>query len=1124
MELLILKIIIFFSLITSPAVYSQFISVEMSGAYLPFSSEYLVLNSVGMTRIKCTSDNGQLPEWIDPENVVIASSDTPPVAETIFAITNSSEDSTTLTFTSNTIATNMEGEYACRFGSTFVFLPIFIMIPSLDDVTITPAQSSIVVTQGNSMSLSCSTQGYPTPTISWIETQNLIPSITSTTSPVSIDISVLTPAFYNFTCSAMNSYTQNSALVMVTILPLTEIVLSPVEFRRTPFDNQSISTADTGSPSYTIRVGSAFNLSCPFTEFQFPNPVTWMYSLISGNIGTSTSHISIPIFTMEHAGNYTCGYLTDTVTLEIVPSSFRVLIQRNSISTPVIQTRVYQISTMDTVSFLCIGSSSTDLSTEGWFYPPAVMPGGQVVGGSDGLTVDVSAASVTYTLNFNRPSVNRTGDYICMVRNQDGALNQLMVSVNISVGTSPTVTTPTPTPTTTPTIMITTPMLNATNTTGISPNSTTEQPSTFIGLTPIQMTLIIAITVLFLFIVAMCLITTLCCCIACRITRNKSSVTRSKSIEKVEETHELTPYSHPVSRHQYNQTYRKLSQEGNVGFVDQFKKLPADPAKPTEMATSEANVGMNRDRSVLPFDESRVIISPDDTGSDYINASFINGAFIPNRYIAAQAPLEPFVDHFWRMIWEHDVKVIVMLTKISERGVNLCHQYWPSSRPTQTYGIVIVDILEVLELRHCIIQSFKIKRMFEGKSRIVKHFQFLSWPENNIPDYPASLITYTRRIRNYVKKSEVDTPILVHCDSGIGRTGSWIAIDILWDKLEWDDTSIDVFGCCCLLNMQRRHMIQHITQYMFVHKTVKELTETGNTEFEMEAFQHKFQEKVMSVQSSESLLGREYRLLNCDYSDDQFKTAQLIENRTKNRYSHCIPIEEHRVILPKKSGDMYSDYINASYIDGNVRTSQFIITQSPSKANLEDFWRMVLLTRSEVMVIFPSPTKGAASRRGSQYYPNLRAENVEGIYTISCLEDKACEGFQYRLIGVHNTQDNTYISLHHFQFLSLPNHVPDMVASYQAMHAMLHAVKEKSYEVAKGGPITIHCSSGCGWSAVFISLFILFDRLEKDSCIDVFQTVKALRLQRPHMIETLEQYEYIHRTVLEKFYPTLAHI
>ncbi|KAI6652005.1 Receptor-type tyrosine-protein phosphatase alpha [Oopsacas minuta] len=1117
MDLLILKILFYFSLTVFTNVHSQDISVEMAGVFVTFTSPFLVLNSGEPTRIKCTSNTSEFPEWVDPNNADIISSDVPAMNENIFAVSNTTEVSSTLTFTDNNISTEMEGEYACRIGSTTIFLPIFVMIPFLD-VTIDPTDSSVIVTQGSGiMMLSCSSLGYPTPTITVSESLNLVETLTSTTSPVDIDITTLSAGLYNFTCSAVNSYKESSLEILLTLLPVTEIVLTPVEFLRTPFDNQSISTVDTNSPSYAIRVGSAFNLSCPFTEFQYPSPVTWTYTTLGGT-GSSSRDISIPILTMEHAGNYTCGYLTDTVTLEIVPSSYRVLIQRNSVATPVAPTRIYQITTMDTVLFICIGTSTVDLSTEGWFYPS----GGQVTSPYGGLTTNVSQMSVTYELTFDRAYMNLTGSYTCRVRGEDGVLNQLTVIVNISAVVIP--------PTTTPIIIITTPNTTNPNTivsTSISTvtNDTNNSTTTVLpsGLTSIQLTLITAISLLFVFIVLMCIVTLICCIVACRITYMKSNISRSKSIQQIEESLELSIYN-PIARCKFSGSYRKLSQDGNLGFVEQFKKLPTDTGKPSEMAQADANSEMNRDKHIVPFDDSRVILSPDDSGSDYINASFINGAFLPNRYIAAQAPMEAFVDHFWRMIWEHDVKVIVMLTKISECGIKLSYQYWPTSRPTQTYGIIIVDILEVTELRHCIIQTFKIKRMFEGKSRVVKHFQFLSWPENNVPDYPTSLITFTRRIRGYVKKQEIEAPILVHCNLGIGRTGSWIAIDILWDKLEWDDTSIDVYGCCCLLNMQRKHMIQYISQYVFTHRTIKELTETGNTEFEMEMFQHKFQEKIMIVQDHESLLGKEFKLLTTQYPNEQFRTAQLIENKNKNRYSHCIPIEEHRVILPKKSGDMYSDYINASYIDGNVRTSQFIITQTPCKANLEDFWRMVLLTRSEIMVIFPSPTKGSSSRRGSHYYPNLRAETVEGIYTISCLEDKTCEGFQYRIIGVKNTQDNTYLNLHHFQFLRLPNPGIDMVDSYQSMHNMLHAVKQKSYEVSKGGPITMHCSSGCGWSAVFIALFVLFDHLEKDSCIDVFQTVKALRLQRPYMVETLEQYEYIHQAVLEKFYPTLAHV
>ena len=1104
-------------------VYTQVISVESSGNFVTFTAPFLVLNSPGQTRIKCTDSGGTIPEWIGPDMVAIIPLEVPS-GDRIFVTTNATEGSVILTFTDNNVATEMEGDYACRVNSVFTILPTFREIPFLNTAAISPAGASVLITPSSSISnVSCSTTGYPTPTIQLIEAQNLVPTVMSMTSPVSINISELSPSFYNFTCHAFNSYTQVSSNILVTLLPRVEILLTPVEFKLTPFGNQSISTADTNSPSYSIRVGSAFNLSCPLTEFQFSSPVTWTFSLVTGSSGDSIGNVFIPFLTMQQAGNYTCGYESDTVTLQIIPTFYRALILRGSTSAPVVSTRVYQVATFETVSFLCIGSVSTNTSEEGWFFPSSIMSGAQVTSSVSGLTVETSQTSVTYRLTFNGADQNLTGIYTCRVRGTDSVLNQLTANVNIS--SDPLMTTTTIVATTSTNSAYSSIVLSVTDNTtnGSSTAVTTAGPSQFSGITSTQLTLILAITFLFLFIVVMCIVTIVCCSLAYRITSRRSPKPKNKSIEDVN-SNELSVYTHPVSRREYSGTYRKLSQEGNMGFVEQFKKLPTNPDKSADIGQSEANTGMNRDNSVIPFDESRVILLPDDTGSDYINASFINGAFLPNRYIAAQAPLEFFVDYFWRMIWEHDIRVIVMLTKISERGVNLCYQYWPSSRPTQTYGIVIVDILEVIELRHCIIQTFKIKRMFEGKSRVVKHFQFLSWPENNIPDYPTSLITFTRRIRNYVKKNEIDTPILVHCNLGVGRTGSWIAIDILWDKLEWDDTSIDVYGCCCLLNVQRTHMIQHITQYMFIHKTIKELTDTGNTEFEMEVFQHKFQEKVMSVQNSESLLGKEFKLLSIDYNEEQFRTAQLIENRYKNRYSNCIPIEDHRVILPKKSGDLYSDYINASYVDGNSRTSQFIITQTPSKPNMEDFWRMVLLTRSEVMVIFPSPTKGSSSRRGSQYYPAQRCELVEGIYHISCLEDKACDGYHYRVIGVHNKQDNTYLNLHHFQFLYLPNHVTNLVDSYQAMHSMMHAVKEKSYEVSKGGPITLHCSSGCGWSSVFISLFILFDRLEKESCIDVFQTVKALRLQRPHMVETLEQYEYIHRAVLEKFYPTLAHV
>ena len=1105
------------------------ISVEMSGNFVVFTAPFLVLNS-GETRIKCDDDPGSSPLWVDPNRSPVIVLTTPSPSYRVFVTTNTSEGSSILTFRDNGISSDMEGTYDCSVGTTRTMLPIFVMTPFLDPITFTPPGPSAMISLGAGIStITCATTGYPAPTITLNDTQNRIATQMST-SPLTLDLTTITPSVYSLVCYAENSYTQTTSTLQLTLLPRTEILLTPVQFLTAPSNNQFISTADTGSPSYAIRVGSAFNLSCPFTAAQLPDPIIWTFPLPSGMTSSSNSDILISSLTIEHAGTYTCGYQSQNVTLLLIPTSYRVLFQRESQSTMVVPERVYLISQLETVSFLCIGSNSTDLATEGWFYPPNIMSGVRITGEYSGVSSNNSESTVSYRLIFNRASTNLTGNYSCMVRDENGVLNEVKVNVNITAMAI----LPTTTPPTTPTISlnntdsvinnatVSNPVTIPMNTSipGNMTNSTVNPSPVVSGLTSTQLALTIAVIIIFLAVLAMAVTVCVCCFFGFRVLRRNE--VKSKSEEELQ-PHEMSVYTQPINRNQFNGTYRKFSSEGNLGFSEQFKKLPTDPEKPTETATLKDNVEMNRDGSVLPFDESRVVLSPDDMGSDYINASFINGAFIANRYIAAQAPLEDFVDHFWRMIWENDVRVIVMLTKLSERGCNMCHQYWPSSRPTQTYGLIIVDILEVVELRHCIIQTFKIKRMFEGRSHVVKHFQFLSWPENSVPEFPTSVITFTKRIRNYVKENRIDSPILVHCNLGIGRTGAWIAIDFLWDKLEWDNSSIDIHACCSLLNVQRKKLIQHITQYMFIHKTMKELMETGNTEFDMEVFQQKFQEKIMSVHNNENLLVREFKLLDIDYNSDQFRSGQDPENRSKNRYSECIPIEEHRVILPKKSGDIYSDYINASYIDGHVRTLQFIVTQSPSKANLEDFWKMVLLTRSEVMVMFPSPTKGASSRRGSIYYPSLRSEESVGIYTINTLLENLCDGFHYRVIGVKNRQDNTYLNLHHFQFMGLPSHCADLVAGYQAMHRMLHSVREKSYEVTKGGPITVHCSSGCGWSAVFVSLFILFERLEKDSCIDVFQTVKSLRLQRPLMVQTLEQYEYIHRAVLEKFYPTLAH-
>ncbi len=87
-------------------------------------------------------------------------------------------------------------------------------------------------------------------------------------------------------------------------------------------------------------------------------------------------------------------------------------------------------------------------------------------------------------------------------------------------------------------------------------------------------------------------------------------------------------------------------------------------------ASMEANRSKNRLAHAVPYDHSRVILSGagGEPGADYINASFLDGYRGRHAYIATQGPLAHTVAHFWRMLWQHNCAIIVMLTKLKEQG------------------------------------------------------------------------------------------------------------------------------------------------------------------------------------------------------------------------------------------------------------------------------------------------------------------------------------------------------------------------------------------------------------------------------------------------------------------------
>lgn len=178
------------------------------------------------------------------------------------------------------------------------------------------------------------------------------------------------------------------------------------------------------------------------------------------------------------------------------------------------------------------------------------------------------------------------------------------------------------------------------------------------------------------------------------------------------------------------------------------------------------NRNKNRLDSVLPYEYNRVVLSKvrGVEGADYINASFVDGYWHERAYIATQAPLASTTKDFWRMVWEHNSPIIVMLSQVVENGREQCFQYWPSER-SQRYEQFLVEPMVEYNMPSFVLREFRITDTQDGQSRTLRQFQFSDWPDNGIPISRASetLIELISQVHKTQVQFGQDGPITVHC-------------------------------------------------------------------------------------------------------------------------------------------------------------------------------------------------------------------------------------------------------------------------------------------------------------------------------------------------------------------------
>ncbi|XP_051498230.1 receptor-type tyrosine-protein phosphatase delta isoform X21 [Apus apus] len=555
----------------------------------------------------------------------------------------------------------------------------------------------------------------------------------------------------------------------------------------------------------------------------------------------------------------------------------------------------------------------------------------------------------------------------------------------------------------------------------------------------------------------------------------------------------------------------RLKANDNLKFSQEYESIDPGQQFTWEHSNLEVNKPKNRYANVIAYDHSRVLLSAIEgiPGSDYINANYIDGYRKQNAYIATQGALPETFGDFWRMMWEQRGATVVMMTKLEERSRVKCDQYWPS-RGTETYGLIQVTLLDTVELATYCVRTFALYKNGSSEKREVRQFQFTAWPDHGVPEHPTPFLAFLRRVKTCNPPDA--GPMVVHCSAGVGRTGCFIVIDAMLERIKHEKT-VDIYGHVTLMRAQRNYMVQTEDQYIFIHDALVEAVTCGNTEVPARNL-YAYIQKLTQIEAGENVTGMELefkRLSSSKAHTSRFISANLPCNKFKNRLVNIMPYESTRVCLQPIRGVEGSDYINASFIDGYRQQKAYIATQGPLAETTEDFWRM-LWEHNSTIVVMLTKLREMGREKCHQYWPAERSARYQ-YFVVDPMAEYNMPQYILREFKVTDARDGQSRTVRQFQFTDWPEQgVPKSGEGFIDFIGQVHKTKE---QFGQDGPISVHCSAGVGRTGVFITLSIVLERMRYEGVVDIFQTVKMLRTQRPAMVQTEDQYQFCYRAALE---------
>ncbi|CAO1422496.1 unnamed protein product [Diamesa hyperborea] len=205
--------------------------------------------------------------------------------------------------------------------------------------------------------------------------------------------------------------------------------------------------------------------------------------------------------------------------------------------------------------------------------------------------------------------------------------------------------------------------------------------------------------------------------------------------------------------------------------------------------------------------------------------------FISKTYIATQGCLPNTIMDFWSMIWQENTRVIVMTTKEIERTKKKCEKYWPDAGQQQEWGYAKVSCLSESSTADYTLRELLFS--WRGREdRKIFQYHFLVWPDHGVPSDPGCVLNFLQDVNARQEALLCDGinpgPICVHCSAGIGRTGTFIVIDMILDQIDREgiECEIDIHRTIQMVRSQRSGMVQTEAQYKFVYYAVQHYIQT----------------------------------------------------------------------------------------------------------------------------------------------------------------------------------------------------------------------------------------------------------------------------------------------------------